>query len=53
MVSLWMVNIMLKFPTLNELFNFVLKLEAIRGIMQVILTVMTVPIAVATLGISF
>ena len=44
---------MLKFSTLNELFNFILELEAIGGIMPVIPMVMAVPIAVAALGISF
>ena len=33
MISLRMANIMLKFSTLNELFNFILELEAIGGIM--------------------
>ena len=53
MISLRMANIMLKFSTLNELFNFILELEAIGGIMPVIPMVMAVPIAVAALGISF
>ena len=53
MVSLHMVNIMLKFPTSYELFNFILELKAIRSVMSVILVEMAVPIAVAALGISF
>ena len=53
MVPFRMANIVAKFPTLNELFNFILELEAIGGVMPVILMVMAVPIAVAALAIDF
>ena len=52
MVPFRMANIVAKFPTLNELLNFILELEAVGGVMPMILMVMAVPIAIATLGIG-
>ena len=53
MVPFRMANIVAEFPTLNELFNFVLELEAIGGVMPVILMEVAVPITIAALGIGF